>query len=204
MDFAVVDVETTGGRTFGGDRILEVAVVHVSDGVITTAVDVLVDPQRAISPFVSRLTGITARMVSESPTFGDLAETLREALGDRTFVAHNARFDWRFMSMEMERATGRPLLGKPLCTLKIARKLLPHLSRRSLDALSWYYEVPNAARHRAGGDARATAQIFTHMLADSRRQDVDTWEQLQDLLRRPRMSRRPSALPQSVLVEAIA
>ena len=204
LDYAVVDVEATGGRVHGGDRIIEVAVVHVSHGEITTAADFLVDPQRAIPPFVSRLTGIRSHMIVEAPTFVDLAGLLRDALEDRVFVAHNARFDWRFMNMEMQRATGAPLRGRPLCTLKVARKLLPHLPRRSLDALSWHYDVPNRARHRAGGDARATAQILLRMIADARRQDIDTWDQLQALLTRPAAPRRRSALPQPVLVEAIA
>ena len=204
LSYAVVDVETTGGRVHGGDRVVEVAVVHVRDGATSTAAEFLVNPQRPIPPFVSRLTGIRWPMVSEAPTFGDIAERIRDALEGHVFVAHNARFDWRFLSMELERATGRPLSGRPLCTVKFARKLLTHLPRRNLDALSWYYDVPNEARHRAGGDARATAQIFTRMLADARRQDVDTWDQLQELLRRPRAPRVRSALPQPVLVEAIA
>lgn len=204
LSYAVVDVETTGGRVYGGDRIMEVAVVHVREGEIATAAEFLINPQRPIPPFVSRLTGIHWPMVCEAPTFGDLAEIIREALEGHVFVAHNARFDWRFLSMELERATGRPLSGKPLCTVKFARKLLAHLPRRNLDALSWYYDVPNPARHRAGGDARATAQIFTRMLADARRQDVDSWDQLQELLKRPRAPLVRSALPQPVLVEAIA
>lgn len=204
LRYAVVDVEATGGRAGGGDRIIEVAVVHVHEDGISTAAEFLIDPQRPISPFVTRLTGITWRMLTEAPTFGDVSERIWHALDGHVFVAHNARFDWRLLSMELRRATGRVLSGRPLCTLRLARKLLPHLPRRSLDALSWHYEVPNEARHRAGGDARATAQIFRCMLADARRQDVDTWDQLQELLRRPRTPRVRSALPQPVLVEAIA
>lgn len=204
MGFAVVDVETTGGRVFGGDRVMEIAIVHVHDGQCSTAVDVLVNPQRPIPPYVSRLTGIRWPMVMEAPTFGDLAERIRAALDGHVFVAHNARFDWRFVSMELQRATGRALDGKPLCTVKVARRLLRHLPRRNLDALAWHYDVMNDARHRAGGDARATAQILVRLLADARRQDVDTWEQLQSLLRQPRAPRVRSALPQPVLVEAIA
>lgn len=203
ISWAVVDVETTGGSAYGGDRVMEVAIVHVRDGVATTAAEFLINPQRPIPAFVSRLTQIDWRMVSEAPTFGDLADIIRGALDGHVFVAHNARFDWRFLSMELQLATGTPLAGKPFCTVRFARKLLPHLPRRSLDALSWYYDVPNDARHRAGGDARATAQILMRMLADARRQDMDTWDQLQEMLKKPRVPRVRSALPQPVLVEAI-
>lgn len=204
LSYAVVDVETTGGSAYGSDRVMEVAVVHVRDGSVTTAVDLLIDPQRPISPFVSRLTGIRWEAVHEAPTFGDVADRIHEALDGHVFVAHNARFDWRFLSAELHRWTGHSLRGRRLCTVKFARKLLPHLSRRNLDALAWHYEIPIIGRHRAGGDARATAHVLTRMLADARRQDVDTWDQLQALLRRPRRGPIRSALPQPVTDEAVA
>jgi DNA polymerase-3 subunit epsilon len=204
VSFAVVDVETTGGRVHGGDRIMEVAVVHVRDGVARTAVDVLVNPQRPISPFVSRLTGIRWEHVHEAPTFGDVADEVLEALEDQVFVAQNVRFDWRFLSAELQRSVGRGLRGRRLCTVKMARKILPHLRRRNLDALAWHYEVPIIGRHRAGGDARATAQVLIRMLADARRRDIDTWGHLNAFLKLPRSTPARSYLPQPVTVEAIA
>jgi DNA polymerase-3 subunit epsilon len=204
LSYAVVDVETTGTRVYGGDRIMEVAVVHVRDGSATTAAEFLVNPQRPVSPWVSRLTGITWDTVHEAPTFGDIADRIREAVDGHVFVAHNARFDWRFLSMELQRTTGRGLRGARLCTVKFARKLLPYLRRRNLDALAWHYEVPIIGRHRAGGDARATARILQHMFADARRQDVDTWDQLEALLRTPRPAPVRSYLPQPVRDEAVA
>lgn len=204
LSYAVVDCETTGSSMYRGDRIMEIAVVHVRDGVATTAAEHLVNPQRPISPYVSRLTGIRWDMVHEAPTFGDIAERIHDAIDGHIFVAHNARFDWRFLSMELQRVTGRGLRGQQLCTVKFARKLLPHLRRRNLDTLAWHYEVPIIGRHRAGGDARATARILQHMFADARRQDIDTWDQLQAMLRRPKPARVRSALPQPVTDEAVA
>lgn len=204
LSYAVVDVEATGGRVNGGDRIMEVAVVHVRHGVATTAAEFLVNPQRPISPFVSRLTGIRWEMVQEAPTFGDIADRILEALDGHVFVAQNVRFDWRFLSAELQRCIGRGLRGRRLCTVKMARRLLPHLRRRNLDALAWHYEVPIVGRHRAGGDARATAEIFVKMLADARRRDVDTWKQLNAVLALPRPTPARSYLPQPVTVEAIA
>lgn len=205
LTYAVVDCETTGTRVHGGDRIMEVAVVHVRDGMAATAAEFLVNPQRAVSPWVSRLTGIRWDMLHEAPTFGDVAERLHEALEGHVFVAQNVKFDWRFLSMELRRTTGRGLHGRRLCTVKIARKLLSHLPRRNLDALAWHYEVPIIGRHRAGGDARATAQVFMRMLADARRQDVDTWDQLDMLIKKPRPAPPRSYLPQPASgFEAIA
>jgi DNA polymerase-3 subunit epsilon len=202
IPFAVVDVEATGSRLHGGDRIMDVAVVHVQQGEVQTAVDTLVNPQRPVSPFVARLTGIRWEMLHEAPTFGDVAERVHEALDDRVFVAQNVKFD--FLSSELQRVTGRTLRGQKLCTVKIARKILTHLRRRNLDALAWHYEIPIVGRHRAGGDARATAQVLVRLLADARKMDVDTWDDLMALLRRPKPAAFRSYLPQPVTVEAIA
>jgi DNA polymerase-3 subunit epsilon len=204
LSYAVVDVETTGTRLHGGDRIMEIAVVHVRDGIATTAAEFLVNPQRPVSAWVSRLTGITWEMVHEAPTFGDIADRIHEAIEGHVFVAHNARFDRRFLAMELQRATGRSVRGPHLCTVKFARKLLPYLRRRNLDTLAWHYDVPIIGRHRAGGDARATASILQHMFVDARRQDVDTWDQLQALMMKPKAAAKWSYLPQPVTVEAIA
>lgn len=203
-EFAVVDVETTGSGPSGGDRITEIAVVHVKGDVAITAFETLVNPQRPVSPFAARLTGIHWDALHEAPTFGDLADRLLEAIEGRVFVAHNVKFDWRMLSSEMERVTGQPLNGDRLCTVKLARRLLPHLPRRNLDALAWHYDVSIVGRHRAGGDARATARILQCMLADARRMDIDTWDHLNAFMRLPRPRPKVSALPQPVSLEASA
>jgi DNA polymerase-3 subunit epsilon len=205
LGYAVVDVETTGTRLYGGDRIMEIAIIHVDDGHARTAAEFLVDPQRAVSPYVSRLTGISWSQLHEAPTFGDIAERIQEAVADRVFVGHNVRFDWGFVSTELRRATGRGLRGRRLCTVKLARKILTFLPRRNLDSVAWHYEVPIIGRrHRAGPDARATAEVLIRLLSDARRRDIDQWDQLQSLLRQPKTTPARSYLPQPVTVEAIA
>ena len=196
LPFAVVDVEATGSRVSGGDRVMEIGIVHVHGGTAQTAIDTLVNPQRPVAAFVTRLTGLTWAHLHEAPTFADIAEHVRDALDGRVFVAHNSRFDWRFLSAEFRRITGKGLSGPHLCTVKLARKILTHLPRRNLDALAWHYEVPINGRHRAGGDARATAQILIRMLSDARRRDVNTWSELIALLRQPRPAAHRSYLPQ--------
>jgi len=202
LSYAVVDVEATGGSAYGGDRVTEVAVVAVRDGVATTVFDTLVNPERAIPAWVSRLTNISWDMVKDAPTFREICDQLLGVLDGRVFVAHNANFDWRFLRMEVERATGRRLDGRRLCTVKLARKLLPQLRRRSLDYVSMHYGVEIRRRHRAGGDALATAQVFVRMLQDARRRGCESWSDLQLLMLAPtpkrRRPRRPPALPQSV------
>jgi len=202
LSFAVVDVEATGSRMAGGDRITEVAVVEVKSGVATTLVDTLVNPQRIIPPFISSLTNINAHMVRHAPVFSEICDQLLGALDGRLFVAHNANFDWRFLNMEIERATGRTLAGRRLCTVRLVRKVLPQLRRRSLDYVAMHYGIEIIRRHRAGDDAVATARVLIRLLDDARHDGCETWHDLQHLLIRPipkrHRRRRSPALPRPV------
>jgi DNA polymerase-3 subunit epsilon len=207
LTYAVVDVESTGSSIVGGDRITEVAVVQVKDGIPATVFDTLINPERSIPPYVSRLTNITWDMVKDAPTFRDVCDQLLGVLEGRVFVAHNAGFDWNFIGAEVERVMGRRLHGRRLCTVRLARKILPQLRRRSLDYVSLHYGVRNRARHRAAGDAFATAQVLVRMLRDARDHACETWSELERLLAMPsrkRRRRRPPAMPHSVSKDTTA
>jgi len=201
--FVVVDVETTGSRSMAGDRITEVAVVRVRNGRAEMIFETLVNPDRPIPPAVMALTNITWEMVRHAPRFADICDQLLGALEGSVFVAHNAGFDWRFISNEVSRATRRPLVRQRLCTVRMARHFLPQLRRRNLDSLSDYYGIVNSARHRAGGDAMATAKVFLRFLKEARSRECDTLDDLERLLRAPtsrkkKRRRRPPAMPHSV------
>jgi len=201
LSYVVVDVETTGGSSFGRDRITEIAAVVVKDGAIARVYETLVNPQRPIPPMVTRLTNITWEMVKHAPTFRDVVADVSDALRGNVFVAHNVGFDWRFVTTEIARATGERMDGRRLCTVKMARRLLPQLHRRSLDYLARHYNVEITARHRAGGDAVATAKVFLRMLQDARGQGCTTWSELEALVRPPaqgRRRRRRSAMPRFI------
>jgi DNA polymerase-3 subunit epsilon len=80
------------------------------------------------------------------------------------FVAHNARFDWAFVSTEIERARGLLLQGPRVCTVRLARKLLPDLPRRNLDTVSYHFGIEIEGRHRAAPDAVAAAKCLARLL----------------------------------------
>ena len=193
LSFAVVDVETTGGRAENGDRITEIAVVTVQGGRILDVYETLVNPERPIPPFISQLTHISWPMVRNKAPFRDIAHDVVKALEGSIFVAHNAGFDWRFVNSEVRRATGRELTGRRLCTVRMARRFLPHLRSRSLDWVAGHYnvEIPPGQRHRAAGDAIATAHCLIGMLRDARTHGCDKWSQLETYIANtPRRGRR--------------
>ncbi|MDX1661021.1 MAG: 3'-5' exonuclease [Gemmatimonadota bacterium] len=163
IPFVVVDVETTGGRP-PGDRIIEIAAVRVRGRRIEGEWSTLVDPGRSIPWFIQRLTGIDGRMTVAAPPFEAVIDPFLEILGGGPFVAHNAAFDWRFVNAELLRSRGARLTNAKMCTVRLARRLLPDVRRRNLDALAHLFGIEVEGRHRALGDARATARILQRLL----------------------------------------
>lgn len=195
-DFIVVDLETTGTGAVRGDRITEAAAVRVRNGVVEPVFQSLVNPGIPIPYHITQLTGIDDGMVRDAPTFADIAGELAAHLTDRVFVAHNAPFDWGFLDAEFGRiAPGAfdAIISTRLCTVRLARRFLKHLPRRNLDAVCWHYGIGNDGRHRAMGDALATAQVLVRLLADATRQGVWSLEGLQKASGRRQYKRR--ALP---------
>jgi DNA polymerase III epsilon subunit family exonuclease len=183
LEFAVVDVESTGGSPAKGDRLTEFAAVKVCGGKIIERFESLINPLRPIPPSVTRLTDITDEMVADAPTFAQLADTVKEAMEGAVFVAHNVSFDWRLLQAEFQRCRGGRLGGERLCTLRMARRLHPELSRRNLHTLADYYSITSDRWHRAGADAQATAEIFVHFLNRLGEEGVEDWGCLQAFLK---------------------
>jgi DNA polymerase-3 subunit epsilon len=188
LSYAVVDVETTGGSPDRGHRITEIAVVLIEDGIIAEDFQTLVNPGRSIPPRIAQLTGITDEMVSSAPFFEDVAGDLLECLDSRVFVAHNVSFDWKFVSAQLGDAVGFVPQGPRLCTVQLARRLAPGLKRRSLDALATHFGVPIHARHRAYGDALATARVLLRLLDEARNRGARDLTALQLLLQKRKRS----------------
>lgn len=196
--FVVVDVETTGGSPGSGHRVTEIAAVCVEGGEIRETFSTLVNPDRRIPSMIVSLTGITDSMVRDAPRFGQVAEQVLPLLEGRVFVAHNAPFDWRFVCSELERSTGMLPAGRQLCTVKLARKLLPQLPSRSLDGLAVYFGLEIESRHRALDDAVATAQVLLRFLETLEERGIDDWEGVDVLLGARAPRRKRTATPRSM------
>lgn len=198
LEYAIVDVETTGGSWTYGHRVTEIAAVRVrGDGTVVDEYRSLINPERPIPSYITALTNISWDMVRDAPRFAEVAPDVARVLSGAVFVAHNASFDWRFVGAELQRA-GVPLSGRTLCTVRMARKLVPELRSRSLDSLIYFFNIPIEARHRAYGDARATAELFRLLLDRLDSLEVTRWNELQELLARRAKRRKRQANPHSI------
>lgn len=162
--YAVVDVETTGGRHEAGHRITEVAIVEIRGGAVVDEYQTLVHPGRSTLRRTAALTGITDRMLAGAPSFDEIAQEVFRRVAGRVFVAHNAAFDWGWLRAQLGDAVGDVPEVERLCTISLARRLVPELRHRNLDALTDFFDIPIHSRHRAHGDALATARVLLRLL----------------------------------------
>ncbi|MFP5438822.1 MAG: exonuclease domain-containing protein [Bacteroidia bacterium] len=162
-EYAIVDIETTGGNA-GGSRITEIAII-IHDGVmVLERFETLVNPQKEIPLPIFALTGINNEMVQDAPIFDDVAEKVYEMLSGRVFVAHNVNFDHSFVRHELSRAGLKWTAKNKLCTVRAARKIKPGLPSYRLGNLCRSLDIPLLRAHRAGGDADATALLLSRLL----------------------------------------
>lgn len=161
-EYAIVDIETTGGNA-SHSRITEICII-IHDGLnIIDRWETLVNPQKDIPKPIFALTGINNEMVAHAPIFDDISEKVLEMLQDRIFVAHNVNFDYSFVRHELE-LSGFKWTARKLCTVRTARKIKPGLLSYSLGNLCRSLDIPLIKAHRAGGDADATAILFSRLL----------------------------------------
>ena len=164
-DFVVFDLETTGAKT-PPCRVTEIGAYRIRRGKIVGEFETLVNPETLIPPFIADLTGITNSMVRRAPKFREVAADFLDFIGDAVLVAHNAHFDMRFLNHEIGRIYDGCRVANPsLCTVHLSRKLLPHIENHRLHTVAGYYSINIENRHRAAGDAHATAKIFVNLLS---------------------------------------
>jgi DNA polymerase-3 subunit epsilon len=151
LELAIIDVETSGISAVR-DRIIEVAVLRISEGALTEQSSTLVNPERPIPLYIERLTGITNEDLRGAPPFREIKEDLLRLLEGSIFVAHNARFDYGFIRKEFERER-IAFSAKCLCTVRLSRRLFPGYRRHNLDSIITRFDLDCVNRHRAIGDA---------------------------------------------------
>ncbi len=164
--YAIVDIETTGGSA-RREKITEIA-IYLHDGEKITGEFVsLVNPERNIPYFITNLTGITNEMVVNAPRFYEIAKNIVELTEGRTFVAHNARFDYSFIRQEFK-SLGFNYRRKIIDTVTLSRRLFPGHRSYSLGNICRNLKININGRHRAAGDAMATVKLLEMLLKKDR------------------------------------
>ena len=159
MEFAVVDIETTGS-TPQSAGITEIAIVIHNGVEVTGKYVTLINPRQKIPTFIVNMTGISDAMVANAPLFEEVAPQIFNLLNGRIFVAHNVSFDYSFVHYLLGKC-GFQWSAPKLCTIKLSRRVFPGLEKYGLGSLTRDLGIRIEGRHRAWGDAAATAQVLT-------------------------------------------
>ncbi len=162
--FAIIDIETCGSKfEYRRGHITEICII-IHDGLqVIDKFTSLVNPQCNITPFFISVSGITNDMVANAPTFPQIAKTVLEMTEGKIFVAHNVGFDYGFIKDEFA-SFGVKYKRDTLCTVRLSRKLMPGKLSYSLGKLCDSIGIEIEGRHRAEGDAVATAKLFDKLL----------------------------------------
>ena len=172
MEYAIVDIETTGSYA-SGNRITEIAILIHNGTHILEKFESLINPQTTIPFHIQVLTGISNEMVESAPTFQDLSSIIFDLLNKRVFVAHNVNFDYSFLIEELKNS-GYNWKAPKLCTVRLSRKIIPNQASYSLGKLCQSLGIKIYDRHRAMGDAAATAILFEKLVQDDKENIIDT------------------------------
>jgi len=186
--YAIVDIETTGGHA-SANGITEIAICIHNGKKVIERYSTLVNPRKDIPIYISALTGITNEMVQNAPPFEDVAHDVYHLLNNKIFVAHNVNFDHSFVRYHLA-AAGYDLQCNKLCTVRLGRKIIPGLPSYSLGKLCRHLGIENESRHRAAGDAEATAQLFSLLLQSDKSNHIP-----QALKQTSKEQRLPANLP---------
>ena len=168
--YTILDIETTGGA-FNEEGITEIAIYKFDGHEIVDQFISLVNPEKPIQPFVVKLTGINNEMLRTAPKFYEVAKRIIEITQDTILVAHNAQFDYRILRTEFARL-GYNFEIPNICTVELAKRLIPEQESYSLGKLVRALGIPMADRHRASGDALATVKLFKLLLAKDQEKEI--------------------------------
>lgn len=168
--YAVIDIESNGA-SFGQECIIEVAIYQYDGHRITDQFISMVNPEGEILPFVQKLTGITPKMVKTAPKFHEIAKRIIEITEGTTLVGHNVDFDYRMLRQSFKRL-GYDFSIDTIDTIPLAKKLIPNEESYSLGKLVKSLGIPLTDRHRAGGDARATLDLFRFLMVKDENNEI--------------------------------
>ncbi|MDV2448044.1 DNA polymerase III subunit epsilon [Elizabethkingia anophelis] len=168
--YSIIDIESNGGA-FKKESIIEIAIYRFDGHEIVDQFISLVNPEDVISPYVQKLTGITAKMVKTAPKFHEIAKRVVEITEGTVIVGHNVEFDYRMIRQSFHRL-GYNYERETIDTIPLAKKLIPNEESYSLGKLSKSLGIPLTDRHRASGDARATLELFKILLAKDQEKEI--------------------------------
>ena len=164
--YAVIDFETTGLSPNNGDRALEIGIAIIENGRVIDSYQSLMNPRIKVPPFITGLTGITQKMISNAPSSEVAMKEAYDFVSSTWLVAHNASFDKKFWGFELNNI-GIVSGDRFLCTMLISRRLYPWANNHKLETLVNIHGIKvKGQHHRALADSLMAAELFIQAQKD--------------------------------------
>ena len=201
--YVVFDFETTGFNAGGADSIIEIGAVKIRNGEILEKYDELINPGRPLPQKIIDVTNITDEMLAGKDNEENAVKRFVEWFGDCPMVAHNAKFDVSFLEMAYKKYNLGTFTNPVIDTLELSRTMDNTYARHSLSALVKRYEVPwdESAHHRGDYDAEGTALVFHKMLKKLSNRNIETMDQLDNLVSKDEIHKYGRAYHVNLLVK---
>ena len=162
-DYVVFDLETTGCNC-NRDCVIEISAVKVKCGQVCDEFTSLVNPERPIPYYASKVNGITDRMVADAPVFEEVLPKFIEFIEDLPLVGHNINmFDMRFIYRDCEKFLKQIPGNDFIDTLALSRKLVPELHNHKLSDMAEFYGISTEGAHRALNDCRMNQVVYERL-----------------------------------------
>lgn len=179
--YVVFDIETTGFNS-QNDRIIEIGAVKVINGEITETFSEFVNPQMPIPYKITQLTTITDDMVKNARTIEEILPQFLDFCKESILVAHNAGFDTGFIQKNCQRLN-LSYEYTVVDTLGLARCLMGHLGKYTLDNICKHLNIVLETHHRAVDDATATGKIFIRFIEMLKEKKIHNLDQVNEFAR---------------------
>ncbi|CEO26561.1 3'-5' exonuclease [Paraclostridium sordellii] len=160
QEYIVVDLETTGLDPYKGCEIIEIGVTEINNNKIGRNYSRLIKPNGIIPTFITDITNISNEMVENEKSLKEVLPKFREYIGDKTVIAHNAKFDLKFLNYYLNEMGLEPI-NNHICTLELLKQNKEYKGKnKKLETACEYYNIENKNAHRADSDTLATAKLF--------------------------------------------
>ncbi len=167
--YVVLDIETTGLDS-ENHEIIEIYAFLVEKERITKQFHRLINPGYFIPKRITEITGITNAMLVGQPSMREIIYELDDFIKDYIIIGHNINFDLSFLNRAYKLYLHKKISSPSICTLELARKLMPNLKSYKLSALADYFNIKYEKLHRAKHDAFLTYNIFNKLMEIMRKQ----------------------------------
>ncbi|GAA0865140.1 3'-5' exonuclease [Paraclostridium tenue] len=159
-EYVVVDLETTGLDPYKGCEIIEIGVTEINNNEIGRNYSRLIKPNGIIPSLITDITNISNEMVENEKSLEEVLPKFRQYIGDKTIIAHNAKFDLKFLNYYLKKMGLEPI-NNYICTLELLKQNKEYKGKnKKLETACEYYNIENKNAHRADSDTLATAKLF--------------------------------------------